>query len=191
MATHSSILAWRISWTEESGGLQSMESQRVGQDWATNTLLQFLEMCKDGTSRLLSEHWRKLGSSELPGGAGRQRAKGNKSYSLKEERRWNLRSGARASTEPEPWYLSPGLEHGCSQPLLSAQKLVFISLQRAPPLSFSACGFPVGLITPIPRMTLKYILQINLGDIFKINYFNWRIIMVLWWSLPYISMNRP
>ena len=30
MATLSSILAWRISWTEESGGLQSMRSQRVG-----------------------------------------------------------------------------------------------------------------------------------------------------------------
>ena len=30
MATHSSILAWRIPWTEESGGLQSMRSQRVG-----------------------------------------------------------------------------------------------------------------------------------------------------------------
>ena len=29
MATHSSILAWRIPWTEESGGLQSMGSQRV------------------------------------------------------------------------------------------------------------------------------------------------------------------
>ena len=29
MATHSSILAWRISWTEEPGGLQSMGSQRV------------------------------------------------------------------------------------------------------------------------------------------------------------------
>ena len=29
-ATHSSILAWRIPWTEEPGGLQSMESQRVG-----------------------------------------------------------------------------------------------------------------------------------------------------------------
>ena len=29
MATHSSILAWRIPWTEEPGGLQSMGSQRV------------------------------------------------------------------------------------------------------------------------------------------------------------------
>ena len=36
MATHSSILAWRISQTEEPGGLQSMGSQRVGQDWKTN-----------------------------------------------------------------------------------------------------------------------------------------------------------
>ena len=32
MATHSSILAWRIPWTEEPGGLQSMGSQRVGYD---------------------------------------------------------------------------------------------------------------------------------------------------------------
>ena len=32
MATRCSILAWRIPWTEESGGLQSMESQRVGHD---------------------------------------------------------------------------------------------------------------------------------------------------------------
>ena len=30
MATHSSILAWKISWTEEPGGLQSVGSQRVG-----------------------------------------------------------------------------------------------------------------------------------------------------------------
>ena len=29
MTTHSSILAWRITWTEEPGGLQSLESQRV------------------------------------------------------------------------------------------------------------------------------------------------------------------
>ena len=35
LAPHSSILAWRIPWTEELGGLQSMGSQRVGHDWAT------------------------------------------------------------------------------------------------------------------------------------------------------------
>ena len=32
MATHSSTLAWKIPWTEESGGLQSMGAQRVGHD---------------------------------------------------------------------------------------------------------------------------------------------------------------
>ena len=32
MATNSSIFAWRIPWTEEPGGLQSMGSQRVGHD---------------------------------------------------------------------------------------------------------------------------------------------------------------
>ena len=37
MATHSSILALRIPWTEEPGGLQSMGSQRVGCRWVTNT----------------------------------------------------------------------------------------------------------------------------------------------------------
>ena len=37
MATHSSILAWRILWTKEPGGLQSMGSRRVGHNWAINT----------------------------------------------------------------------------------------------------------------------------------------------------------
>ena len=32
MATHSSILAWKIPWTEKPGGLQSMGSQRIGHD---------------------------------------------------------------------------------------------------------------------------------------------------------------
>ena len=38
MATHSSVLAWRILWPEEPGGLWSIGSQRVRHDWATNTL---------------------------------------------------------------------------------------------------------------------------------------------------------
>ena len=37
MTTHSSILARRIPWTDESDGLQSVESQRVGHNWVTNT----------------------------------------------------------------------------------------------------------------------------------------------------------
>ena len=36
MANHSSILAWKFTWAEEPGGLQSMGSQRVGQSLATS-----------------------------------------------------------------------------------------------------------------------------------------------------------
>ena len=45
MATHSSMLAWRIPWTEEPGGLPSMGSRRVGHDWATS--LSFLSFYKN------------------------------------------------------------------------------------------------------------------------------------------------
>ena len=41
MATHSSNFAWEIPWTEEPGGLQSMEMQRAGHDWVTNQQQQF------------------------------------------------------------------------------------------------------------------------------------------------------
>ena len=39
MATHSSILAWRIPWTEEPGGLQFMGSQRVGHNLAQHSTM--------------------------------------------------------------------------------------------------------------------------------------------------------
>ena len=42
MATHSSILAWRITWTEESGRLQSIGLQRVGLDSVTNNFTMVL-----------------------------------------------------------------------------------------------------------------------------------------------------
>ena len=42
MATHSTILAWRIPWTEEPGGLQSMRSQRVRHDWTTDTFTLYM-----------------------------------------------------------------------------------------------------------------------------------------------------
>ena len=45
MATHSSILAWKIPWTEECSRLQSMGSQRVRHDWATS--LSLLALCMD------------------------------------------------------------------------------------------------------------------------------------------------
>ena len=40
MATHSSILAWKIAWTEEPGGLWSMGSQRIGHGLGTSTYTQ-------------------------------------------------------------------------------------------------------------------------------------------------------
>ena len=51
MATHSSILAWKISWTEEPGGLQSLGSQRVGHDLATNTHTHILCLCMSNPVR--------------------------------------------------------------------------------------------------------------------------------------------
>ena len=44
MATHSSILAWRIPWTEEPSRLQTMGLQRVGHDWATSFSFFLLEV---------------------------------------------------------------------------------------------------------------------------------------------------
>ena len=44
MATHSSILAWRIPWTEEPDELQSMGSQRVGHDLAYSTHRVFADI---------------------------------------------------------------------------------------------------------------------------------------------------
>ena len=41
MATHSSILAWRIPWTGDPRGLQSMRSQRVRHDWSSSTHVAF------------------------------------------------------------------------------------------------------------------------------------------------------
>ena len=56
MATHSSMLAWRILWTEEPGGLYFVGSQRVRHDWMTNTftfLFQGLFPTQGSNLRLL------------------------------------------------------------------------------------------------------------------------------------------
>ena len=52
MTTHSSILVWKIPWTEALGGLQSMGSQRVRHDWVTNTFFTF--PC---IGRKILNHW--------------------------------------------------------------------------------------------------------------------------------------
>ena len=50
MATHSSILAWRIPWTEEHGGLQSTGSQRVGHNWETSLTSLTISIKESGRS---------------------------------------------------------------------------------------------------------------------------------------------
>ena len=57
MAIHSSILAWKIQWTEESGGLQSKGSQRVGHDW-TDLAAAAADVIK--YYNLFSETWNKV-----------------------------------------------------------------------------------------------------------------------------------
>ena len=70
MATHSSILAWRIPWTEEPVRLQSMGSQRVGHDWATSLSFSFMEiqaspqLTKQYKGKGMTEWQRSLGSSQ-------------------------------------------------------------------------------------------------------------------------------
>ena len=44
MATHSSIFAWKIPWTEEPGAPRSMEPQRVGHDWATKHIHIYMHL---------------------------------------------------------------------------------------------------------------------------------------------------
>ena len=60
MATHLSILTWRIPWTEEPGGLQSTELHRVGHDQVTNTHTT-LTITLNFLSRVLEGHCRRKG----------------------------------------------------------------------------------------------------------------------------------
>ena len=68
MAPHSSTLAWKIPWTEEPGGLQSMGSLRVGHDWVTSlSLFTFHALEKEMAAHSTILAWRIPGSVE-PGG---------------------------------------------------------------------------------------------------------------------------
>ena len=67
MAAHSSILAWKIPWMEEPGGLQSVGSQRVRHDWATSLTHSFslisVFICEISVSRARECPWSSLGWS--------------------------------------------------------------------------------------------------------------------------------
>ena len=57
MITHSNILAWRIPWTKEPGGLQSMGLQRVGRDYESNTHIPTMEKLKWGRKEVRNWEW--------------------------------------------------------------------------------------------------------------------------------------
>ena len=65
MATHSSILAWKIPWTEEPGGLQSTGSQRVRHDWATS-LHFFTSHASKVMLKILQARFQQYENHELP-----------------------------------------------------------------------------------------------------------------------------
>ena len=68
MAMHSRVLAWRIPWTEEPGGLQSTRSLRVGHDWATSlSLFTFMHWRRKWQPTPSVLAWRIPGTGE-PGG---------------------------------------------------------------------------------------------------------------------------
>ena len=58
-ATHSSILAWRIPWTEEPGGLQTLGSQKVRREWrnGASTELKRLHASGEGERVIAPEPW--------------------------------------------------------------------------------------------------------------------------------------
>ena len=67
MAPHSSTLAWKIPWTEEPGGLQSMGSQGAGHDRATSFTFHFHALEKEMATHPSVLAWRIPGTGE-PGG---------------------------------------------------------------------------------------------------------------------------
>ena len=95
MATHCSILAWTIPWTEEPGGPQSMGSQRVGHDLVINTLT--LLVGRDGErTQGETSHGAELGLEQQQGAPGRA------------ERSLGLRSwGPGSCAEALGWALAP------------------------------------------------------------------------------------
>ena len=71
MAPHSSTLAWKMPWTEEPGGLQSMGSLRVGHDWMTSLSLSCIGEENDNPTPVFlpeeSQGWGRLVGCHLWG----------------------------------------------------------------------------------------------------------------------------
>ena len=98
MATHSSILAWRITWTEKLGGLQSMRSQRVGHDLETKEQQLCIKHCIKGLEISFNTHTHTHTHTSYS------------SYPILIWQKWKLRSRAEV-THPElieKWYFFVG-----------------------------------------------------------------------------------
>ena len=98
MAPHSSTLAWKIPWTEEPGGLQSMGSLRVGHDWATSlSLFTFM-------------HWRRKWQPTpvfLPGESQGRWCWWAAIYGVAQSRTWLKRLSSNSSRLYSPRLLCP------------------------------------------------------------------------------------
>ena len=67
MAPHSGTLAWKVPWMEEPGGLQSMGSLRVRNDWATSLAFHFHALEKEMATHSSILAWRIPGTEESDG----------------------------------------------------------------------------------------------------------------------------
>ena len=66
MATRSSILAWRIPWLEEPGGLQSMGLQRVGHNWSNLALMVLdLDVIEKKSQNMEVRTWTEVMAPEI------------------------------------------------------------------------------------------------------------------------------
>ena len=113
MATHSSTLAWKIPWTEEPGGLQSLGSQRVRHDWATSlSLFSFM-------------HWRRkwqLTPVFLPGESGTGEPGGLPSmWSHRVRHEW---SDLAAMSVPQSKILFKEFKHKCKYTTQTRKKIM-------------------------------------------------------------------
>ena len=103
MATHSSILGWRIPWMEEPGGLHTMGSQRVRHNWATSLSLSFTW---SGYYRALNHF------TSFPGGtSGKEPSCQCRRHKRRGFNPWVAKIPWRRAWQPTPVFF-PGESHG-------------------------------------------------------------------------------
>ena len=116
MATHSSILAWRIPWTEEPGRLHSIGSQRAGHDWVTSSSLwgtcsASLPLSDDRPKHAAGGHpFRGRGGTEA--GEGNRSSKRRKGRQKRERRR---REASKKEKKEEPAFVIQKDKHFTAQ----------------------------------------------------------------------------